>query len=343
MPLQKYGVLKATAIDRRFASGANPHYQVHVVDDATDYRLAINVQSQDKSQVQYVIDSAFQHPVLEGLHELPRGFHPLASKPGGLALDFIRANIVNREAFAALPFSAAGPDNDLNEKLDHYVQRALSDETALLYAFGERWGPEKAKDKVFGFAPGNGVHDIHMNQGNDPTHQGDDGVWQDGALLFQFPQASLWVAIFLRFQSQAWHTDDRTGHAITVPTSGPGSDQPGSSGGLPTTDEPDGIIRIVGALVNAMKTPEREVVTLLNTSPRSINLEGWALLDKAKAKTPLSGSLGPGETKAVVVATPMVLSNKGGIISLLNAEGLKVDGVSYTKQQASNPGWTIKF
>ena len=35
------------------------------------------------------------------------------------------------------------------------------------YAFGERWGPETpSKDKVFGFKPGNGVHDIHMNQGN---------------------------------------------------------------------------------------------------------------------------------------------------------------------------------
>ena len=39
-----------------------------------------------------------------------------------------------------------------------------------------------------------------MNQGNDPTHQGDDGVWQDGGLLFNFPKQDQWVAIFLRFQ-----------------------------------------------------------------------------------------------------------------------------------------------
>jgi uncharacterized protein YukJ len=37
--------------------------------------------------------------------------------------------------------------------------------------------------KVFGFLPGNGVHDIHMNQGNSQQFRGDDGVWQDGGLL----------------------------------------------------------------------------------------------------------------------------------------------------------------
>jgi len=28
---------------------------------------------------------------------------------------------------------------------------------------------------------------------------------------------------------------------------------------------------------------------------------------------------------------------------VLNEQGLKVDGVSYTKEQASQPGWTIVF
>ena len=33
----------------------------------------------------------------------------------------------------------------------------------------------------------------------------------------------------------------------------------------------------------------------------------------------------------------MALSNKGGLITLLNPDGLKVDGVSYAKEQASRP------
>ncbi|HEX2735811.1 MAG TPA: DUF2278 family protein [Polyangiaceae bacterium] len=381
MALKEYGVLKGSVVDRRLASGSNPHYQLHIVDHTTDYRIAVNVQSQDKSQVQYVVAPHFRHPILDGLQELPLGFRRVAAGPNGLALDFIRANLVDKSSFVPLPLSAPGPDNDLNEKLDHYVQRAMGDESAVLYAFGERWGPEaQIKDKIFGFLPGNGVHDIHMNQGNDPGHAGDDGVWQDGGLLFQFPQTGEWVAILLKFQSQAWHTDERTGHALaggddTVPGTGDtgtgntgtgdtgtgntgtgntgnggsttgGGGLPGGNTGttdLPTTNQPDGIVRIVAALVNSKKSPEVETVTLLNASPATINLQGWSLLDKAESKMALSGELKAGEARTFVVKAPMVLSNKGGLITLLNAQGLKVDGVSYTKTQAGSPGWTIVF
>ena len=40
---------------------------------------------------------------------------------------------------------------------------------------------------------------------------------------------------------------------------------------------------------------------------------------------------------------PVKLSNKGGIISLLDARGIKVHGVAYTKEQARQPGRTIPF
>jgi uncharacterized protein YukJ len=345
MPLEKYGVFKGAAVDRRLGSGANPHYQIRLVDNNEDYRIAVNVQSQDQSEVQYVVDSHFSHPLLEVLHELPLGFKHLKSEPNGAALDLIRGNLVDPKKFVPLPISAPGPDNDLNEKLDQYVQRAMADEDALLYAFGERWGPESVKDKIFGFSPGNGVHDIHMNQGNDPKHKNDDGIWQDGGLIFQFPKTNQWVAIFLRFQSQAWHTHDKTGHALPGGPPSPGlpPEKPAPIGELPTTDQPDGMIRIVAALVNDKKTPERETVTLLNTSPQSVKLGGWFLLDKAESKMPLSGELAGGEVKTFVVQAPMVLSNKGGLITLVNSDGLKVDGVSYTKKQANNPGWTVKF
>jgi len=37
------------------------------------------------------------------------------------------------------------------------------------------------------------------------------------------------------------------------------------------------------------------------------------------------------------------LSNKGGTISLLDKNGVKVHGVSYTKKQARKEGWSIVF
>ena len=84
-------------------------------------------------------------------------------------------------------------------------------------------------------------------------------------------------------------------------------------------------------------------MTILNTTPAAISLAGWAIADSHKNKFALSGTLAPGAAQRVKVIAPAALSNKGGIITLLNAEGLKVDGVSYSKAQASNRGWTLVF
>jgi uncharacterized protein YukJ len=284
MPLKAYSILKGRPIGIRFATAQNAHYQVHVVDDLHDYRIAINVQSGDGSEVAYAVVPRFEHPMLEQPKALPPGMHDLDSRPGGAALDYIRGNLLQPTDMAPLPLQAPGPDNDLNEKLDHYVQRAMADDQAVLYAFGEPWGPEPTrKDKFFGFLPGRGIHDIHMNQGNPPPPAGkqqwfnDNGPWQDGGLVFEFPRQGEWVAVFLKFQSQAWHTDDRTGHPLDLVGGGPPTPtrptpriEPGH---VPTEELPDGLVRIVGALVNAVTSPERETVTLLNTSDREIDLK----------------------------------------------------------------------
>lgn len=82
---------------------------------------------------------------------------------------------------------------------------------------------------------------------------------------------------------------------------------------------------------------------LANTSDRALSLDGWQLADQQKAKMPLSGTLDPGAVVKVDISPPVVLSNKGGIIGVLNRDGLKVDGVSYTREQAGQPGWTLVF
>lgn len=340
MPLQNYGVLKGRPIARRLGESSNAHYQIHVVDDTTDYRIAVNVKSQlSPSELEYLIDSHFQHPIIADLPDLPLGFTLLDPKPGGIALDFIRANLFDRDRMQPLPFNVPGPNNDLNEAIDLHVQQALADENALIYAFGERWGPEpQTKDKIFGFLPGNGIHDIHMNQGNVGRFTEQDGVWQDGALFMHLPTVGRWVAIFLKFQSQTWHTDDVTGHRIEPQ---PGPTEPGP---VPHPGEPDGIVRIIAALVNPVgPAPEEELVTLLNTSPQAIDLSGWAILDKMDHQHQLSGILSAGKTTTIVLPQTVQLGNKGGTITLLNSQGLKVDGVAYTQEQAQREGWTIVF
>jgi uncharacterized protein YukJ len=332
MPIENYGVLVGRPVDRRPAVKSNPHYQIHLVDDTTDHRLAVNVLSQlAPSEVLFLVDEHFNHSITDSLETLSQGFHSLKSSPGGLALDFIRGNLFDHTDMVPLPFNVPGTDNDLNEKLDHIVQRAMAEEDALIYAFGQQWPTENKPDKIFGFRPNTGVHDIHMNQGNVGKFIKDDGVWQDGALMFHFPSNHQWAAVFMAFQSQAWHTDDTTGHRIEVP-----------GGGSPTAN--DGIIRIVAALVNPVGDDVgRETVTLLNTSPSPIDLSGWNLADRLKNKQALTGSIGAGATRTVTLTNTVQLGNNGGIISLLDANGLKVDGASYTKEQAARQGWTLVF
>jgi uncharacterized protein YukJ len=343
MALRSYGVLKGKAIEVRLGAGQSPHYQVRLIDDTTDYRIAVNVKSQlAPSEVEYIVIERFAHPITTLVEPLPTGFHRLERKPNSGALDYIRGNLFDRSEMRPLPFSVPGFDNDLNEKIDRVMQRAVADEAALVYAFGERWGPEPAtKDKYFGFLPGNGIHDIHMNQGNVERFVGDDGVYQDGGLLVHFPDQGEWTAVFLKFQSQAWHTDDETGHRIGGPE--PPTPLPPEPPGPPTGEDPEGLVRIVAALVNPPQSPEVEVVTLLNTAPHDHDLTGWALLDTQKKRLPLSGVLSAGATRTVQVQHPLALSNKGGVITLVDEKGLKVHGVSYTREQARHPGWTIVF
>ena len=342
MALHGYGVLAGQVSDSRAEGGADsPHFQIRVRGGGTDFRVAVNVLSQGSPpELLFVTDESFSHPLVQALPDLPDGFTAVPSQAGGVALDFIRGNLFDRQAMRVLPATAPGPDNDLADKLAHYVSRAAADAAARAYAFGQRWGPEEGvPDKIFGFSPGNGVHDVHMNQGNTGRFRSDDGVWQDGGLLLHYPGQDQWVAIFLAFQSQAWHTDDQSGHALPVPPGPDGPPGPGPGGG------PDHAIRIVAALANpAGPAPERETVTLINAGAQDLDLTGWALADRAGQRMPLDpATLPAGETVRIVLRPPVQLGNRGGLVTLLDPAGLKADGVAYTQEQASSEGQTIVF
>jgi uncharacterized protein YukJ len=343
VPLEDYGVLVGRVVDRRRERGRDsPHYQLHVVadqpDGAVDYRVAVNVLSQQApSELLFAARDDLTGPLLDVVGELPDGFAPLESRSDSGAVDYVRGGLIERDAMQPLPPDLPGPGNDLADRLESLVERARADDDARVFAYGQRWGPEPGTaDEVFGFEPGNGVHDIHMNQGNSPKFAGDDGVWQDGGLLLHLPAEPRWVGIFLAFQSQAWHTDDATGHAI------PGT-EPVPGGGAPAPAAP---VRIVAAMVNpAGPAPEHESVLLLNASPDAIDLTGWRIADRAKRTSAVPGGpLGAGATLAVALpGDGAQLSNDGGTITLLDAGGLKADGVAYTAAQAGREGWTLVF
>ncbi|NVB42936.1 YukJ family protein [Pseudenhygromyxa sp. WMMC2535] len=346
MPIERYGVLKARPIAGRPGRGRTPHYQIHAVDRGEDYRVAINVRSKPwPSELLYFVDDRFEHPLLDGLRNLSMGFSGQHQGHGSLAVDYVRGNLFERRHMRALPHDVPGPDNDLNELIDLWVGRALRDEDALLFAFGERFGPDAEPDPHFGFRPATGIHRVHMNQGSASAYAESDGPWQDGALLLYFPPVrgggrvlvrERWVAVFLAFQSQAWHTDDRSGRAVEQwrPRQGEAEEAAAAEprGGV-------GPLRIVAAAVE----PSAQV-TLLNAGSETVTLEGWALMDMARRLEPLSGALEPGQSLRVRLSGQGArLAASGGLITLVEPAGFKADGVSYSAAQARRLGGRLVF
>jgi len=334
MGLDRYGVLAARALEtRREDASEPPHLQLRLVGASDEHwRVAVNVESrQAPSELLYLVDDDFHHPVGAVLAGLRAGWHPLAPGADGPHLDYIRGNLFQRARMRPLPPALEGPDNDLADLLDHWLRRAVADPSATVFAFGQRWGPDKGvADDVFGFTPARGVHDIHMNQGSSAPFDRDNGVRQDGALLVRFEAQQRWVAIFLAFQSQAFHTDDVTGHPI-------------EAAGAPATAPAS--VRILAAMVNpAGPAPEAESVLLLNVAPTSVDLTGWRIADRAGQTCAVSGGpLAPGDIRRVALADRVSLGNGGGTITLLDAGGLKVSGVAYTAADARPEGWTVTF
>ncbi len=211
MPLKKYGVLKGTALGH-LRDADDDHYQILIKAGATLYRIAVNVKSAAKNAPSILLfqtATAVPANLKPGLRALNPGYKKLASKPGGLAQDYVRGGLVKPKSMKPVPPDAPGVDNDLKDKLEDAVLKALSEPGSLVYVFGERWGPEtNRRDQYFKFTPGNGIHDVHMNQGNSGKWKRDNGVYQDGGIFIEYP-GDKWRAFFFAFQSQTFDTDNR--------------------------------------------------------------------------------------------------------------------------------------
>jgi len=340
MPIKDYGVLTGKASQRILATKKSEHYQILINHGSDPHRIAINTQSSEPpSQVLFYANDDFHHSITDMIlqAELQEGFTALESKPGALALDFIRMNLFDVSQMVPLDGVLPGDNNDLNDKLDLFVQQAIADDDAVIYAFGQHWVDASGADQYFPeIDPSTGIHDIHMNQGNPKgSYFKDNGIYQDGGLIFHFPSRNRWAAVFTAFQSESFHTDDTTGDPLTsLPPNDPGQ---------PENSTP---VRIVAGMINPKGgDPGKEYVILLNTGTNDVNLSGWQIADKQKYKDTIGNQTIPaGDTlKIKLTGKGAQLSNKGGIITLLNKEGFKIDGVTYTQKDASKEGVLVQL
>src|SRR3954454_16533804 len=319
MPIQNYGVLKGRVYERIRATSGSEHFQILVNRGENPHRVAINTKSAEPpSEVLFYANDDFHHEITDAILQanLSDGFNSLPSTPSSISLDFIRSNLFDISEMVPLPSNANGNNDDLNDRLDFFIQLAIKDESAVIYAFGQHWVDANKADQYFHeINPSTGVHDIHMNQGNKKgNYFKDNGVYQDGGIIIHYPSRNRWAAVFTAFQSQAFHTDDQTGNPL--------NDIPVGDPGQPERTTP---VRIIAAMVNPQNDDQdKEYLILLNKSSKAIDLSNWQIVDRLnKRDTINSKTIQAGDTLRIsLTGNGAQLSNKGGSITLLNAQGL---------------------
>ena len=162
MSKPKYGVLRGRAVAAAEERGdrTSPHYQIKVMAAGEPWRIAVNVKSSvkggsgpDRSLLLYRIIDDFRHPILSTVKQFKEGFHPIAPglKNGGL--DYIRGHLFDPKDMRLLPPDLPGDGNDLNDVIDAQVERALTDPNAVIFAFGQPWGPENKPTRPSSSSP----------------------------------------------------------------------------------------------------------------------------------------------------------------------------------------------
>jgi uncharacterized protein YukJ len=215
MPITNYSVLVGDPTAGKVVTGSSTHYQITMQANGGPFTVAVNIQSVDGSDVLYAIEENFMPPDEAGLLALPTGMTALKRAPGGLALDYVRSTVngqpmITLQQMTLLPQLVSKGSED--ERMMNRVQASalqnavvtllnmtIADKDGTIYAFGSAYADSGRVD---------GIHDIHMNQGNPVNnHGGDNGVWQDGALLIHLPSKATWTAVFIAFQTESWNTD----------------------------------------------------------------------------------------------------------------------------------------
>jgi uncharacterized protein YukJ len=331
---------------------STPHLQIRVVDGHEQaWRVPVNVLSVDQSHLIFHRADPFQnHPILAALPQVAAGFTPLphSARAVSSALDYFRAPLFDWPTGVAIPHSGPDDNDDLQDVLVTYLKQ-LRDQNGELFAFGAKFPepgqPPNPRPIDHELHTVQGVHDVHMNQGNPQPgpFASDNGVFQDGGLILKF--GSRYVGLFLRFETQWLPTDDATGHRL------PGARPIAAGGSLPPDDDTETpvthpLVYIERALVNpGGDEPGQEIVVIGNTTTALVDLTGWSIVDKNNKADVLRGVLLPaGESRRVVLSgNGAQLSNKGGTITLRNPAGEQAHAVSYSKEDGRQEDRYIRF
>lgn len=191
-----------------------PHYHILVeTEENQQFDIAINIASEAHNadvRVLYAIKENITPPQVEALLSLPLGMFDLP-KQNITGIDYVRDQLVTKDEMQLLPlFEPSKPiETQGEEKIKQLVDDFVADPDAMLYAFGHRYEQKNSKPNgAWGFQPDDGIHNIHLNQGNyKGNHDDENGRGEDGALFIYSPKTKTWSAVYVAFQTQSFDND----------------------------------------------------------------------------------------------------------------------------------------
>jgi uncharacterized protein YukJ len=208
-----YALIKGRVLQAKPAptnSRTRPHYHLLIEAASARFDVAVNIVSEDPHvadvRVLYAIKQGFTPKTAgaladqaEGVFDLPQG--------SPLRLDYVSDGLVSRGDMALLPIYQSGKSRHGggSDAIMDLVAKAAGNANVTAHAFGHRYDPSRKPDPTWGFTPDDGVHNIHMNQGNAPNdHGNENGRHQDGALWLYDATSKAWSAVYVAFQTQSW-------------------------------------------------------------------------------------------------------------------------------------------
>jgi Uncharacterized conserved protein (DUF2278) len=210
VPLASYGVLKGglfTPQEQTYQGNWFHGIFYLVVPNASIPRRCVtDFSSATKDLIEYKIYNSLESDLFSNILALPDGYSALAPTDDSGALDYVRSPI-----FGETP-SDGWVVSD-GEVAVQALQQSLSAAPLKLYVFGEPF-TDPSPVTQDGVQSKDGLHNVHMNQG-DPKdspdgvdHQADDGIWQDGATVFENADGTL-TAFCSKFVFQTFETNDQ--------------------------------------------------------------------------------------------------------------------------------------
>ena len=217
MPLKNYHLLKAQVLDyyphKRDHEG-NQHTEILLQAEGAKFRAALNIYSAvAPNEVLMKIEPSFRADQLRELFELSEGLYNLCDAHSNLALDYISDDLISEDQMIITPVLTP---RGVVSQITPLLETLKKDQSRFLYCFGEAWGvnfnlrssPLREGDEYFHFEPEQGIHSLHLNQGESGYFKKDNGRHQDGLVLFENADRSSWTACFFAFQKQSWNNDE---------------------------------------------------------------------------------------------------------------------------------------